>query len=221
MGTVQFVGAVDHHDKQAVQGLLIADQEGQEIPGRTVGPVGILDDHDHRAGVGQLFEQHEYLLEQPGPGLARVTARGRLAELRQQPGQFPGRAAGQQGGDAVGAEITDQLAQHGRERGERQAVHAELQAPSGQHACALAPGPLPELAYQAGLADPGLPADQDRGRVAAARLGQCGIQHGKLAGPADQDGTGYTHRHTSKHASRRRQTTTLTIRGDAARTPAG
>ena len=98
----------------------------------------VLDDHDHRAGVGQLLEQDEYLLEQPGPGLTRVTGPGWLTELREQPGQLPGRAAGQQRGDAVHAEITSQIAEHRGEGGEGQAVHAELQAASGQHPRTLA-----------------------------------------------------------------------------------
>jgi hypothetical protein len=138
VGTVQLVGPVDHDDQQAIQGPLVTDQEGQQIPGRAVGPVRVLDDHDHRAGLGQLLQQDENLLEQPGPGLAGVTGPSRLAELREQPGQFPGCAAGQQRGDAVRADITGQVAEHRGEGGEWQAVHAELQAASGQHPRALA-----------------------------------------------------------------------------------
>ena len=98
MGAVQLVGPVGHHDQHAVQRPLVADQEGQQVPGGPVGPVRVLDDQDHRAGFGQLLQQDEHLLEQPRPRLARVPAR-RLAELRQQPGQLPGAAAGQQLGD--------------------------------------------------------------------------------------------------------------------------
>ena len=85
MGAVQLVGPVGDHDEQAIQGLLVPDQEGQQIPGRAVGPVRVLDDHDDRACVSQLFEQDEYLLEQPGPGFTRVPGPGRLTELREQP----------------------------------------------------------------------------------------------------------------------------------------
>ena len=130
---VQVVGPVGHHDQQAVQRLLVADQEGQQVPARPVGPVHVLDDQHHRTGVGQVLQQHEHLLEQPRPRFARVIRPGGLTELRQQPGQLPGRAAGQQPGHPGGAEVAHELAKHRGERGERQAVRAKLQAAADQH----------------------------------------------------------------------------------------
>ncbi len=173
-----------------------------------VSPVRVLDGQDHGPGLSQLFEQDEHLLEQPRPGLARVSRPGGLTELREEPGELPGPATGQQRGDAVRAEITDQLAEHRGERGERQAVHAEFHAPPGQHPHALAAAPFGEVADQAGLADPRLAADQHGGRVAPARLRQRRVQHRQLAGPADQDWARYACRHTLKHASRHRHPAT-------------
>ena len=173
----------------------------QQITGRPVRPVRVLDDQDDRAALGQLLEQDEHLLEQARSRLARVVRTGRLAELGQQPGQLPGRAARQQLGNAVGAQVADQLAQHRGEGGERQAVCAEFQAATGQHPGAGAAGPLGELAHQPGLADARLAADEDRGRAAVARLRQGGVQRGQLVGPADQDRADNIRRHTVKDAS--------------------
>ena len=47
--------------------------------------------------------------------------------------------AGQQPGHAVGAEVADELPEHRGERGERQAVGAELEAAPGQHPGARLP----------------------------------------------------------------------------------
>ena len=84
-------------------------------------------------GFGQVLQHQEHLLEQPGPRLARLVRPGGVTELRQQPGQLPAAAAGQQRGHAGRAEIAHELAEHGGEGGERQAVRAELQAAADQH----------------------------------------------------------------------------------------
>ena len=87
----------------------------------------------HRAGFDQALQQQEHLLEQPRPRFASIGRYSGLAEFRQQPGQFPSRAAGQQLRHAGGAKVTHELAKHGGERGERQAVGTELQAAAHQH----------------------------------------------------------------------------------------
>ncbi len=83
--------------------------------------------------LGQVLQQDEHLLEQPGPRFARVVRPGGLAEFWQQPGQLSGGTAGQQLGHPGGAEVTHELAQHGGERSERQAIRAELEAAAQQH----------------------------------------------------------------------------------------
>ena len=88
----------------------------------------VLDHQDHGTAFGQALQDQEHLLEQPGPCLARLVRPGRGAEFRQQPGQLRAAAAGQQAGHAGRAEIAHELAEHGGERGERQAVRAELEA---------------------------------------------------------------------------------------------
>ena len=135
---MQVIGAVGHHDQHAVQRPLVADQEGQQVPGGLVSPVHVLDDQHHRAGFRQVLQHLEHLLEQPGPRFSRLVRPGGSTELRQQPGQFPAAAARQQRGHACRSEITHQLAQHGGEGGERQALRAEFQAAADQY-----PAPAP------------------------------------------------------------------------------
>jgi hypothetical protein len=151
--------------------------------------VHVLDDQHHRAGLGQALQQDEQLLEQPGPRFARVLRPGGLTELRQQPGQLPGRAARQQLGHPSSAQIPDEFAEHRGERDERQAISAKLQATTHQHPHARTARPLSEFGYQPGLSHPGLPANHNVGRAAVGHLCQGGIQRGKLAGPADQNRT--------------------------------
>ena len=108
-----------------------------------------------------------------------VLGRGRLTELGQQPGQLPGRAAGQQVGDPGRAQIPDQLTEHGGERGERQAVRRP--APGSRRPAPGRPRPRDRAANSASSRDlptPASPADQDGRRVTAARLGQRGAEHG-------------------------------------------
>ena len=81
-----------------------------------------------------MLKQEEDLLEQPRLRLTCAVRSGGLTELRQQPGQLPGRAARQHPGDPGGTEITHELAKHRGKRGEREAVGAELEAAARQHA---------------------------------------------------------------------------------------
>ena len=138
--------------------------------------------------------------------LARASPRhpaGRALRIPEQPGQLPSRFARQQRSHPCCAELTHERAEHGGERRERQAVRAELEAAAQQHPSTRGARPGGELGHQAGLPHPGLPADHDGGRAAAAHLTQRRLQHGELAGAADQNRTRHPRFHTSKHASYR------------------
>jgi hypothetical protein len=103
MPAVQLIRAERDNDQDAVQGVLVTDQEGQQITRGPVRPVRVLDYHDHRPGPGQVPEQGKYLLEHPRPRLTRIARAAGLAQLGQQPGQVPRAPAGQQRRHAVRA----------------------------------------------------------------------------------------------------------------------
>jgi hypothetical protein len=181
---VQLVGAKGDQDQHAVQDLLVADQEGQQVARGPVGPVRVLDHEDEGPALGQAPQQDQHLLEHPGPRLTRVGLGGRLPELGQQPGQVLGAPAGQQARDAAGAQVADELPQHPGERRERQAFRAQLQAVAGQGPGRVSPGG--ELADQPRLAYPGLTADEHRRRLAADDPLEGGRERGQFRHPPHQ-----------------------------------
>ena len=179
------VAAVGDHDGQPLP-VQHPAQERDQVTGGAVGPVQVLEDQQHRAGLGQLGEQAEHrpeqlLLRQPG----RVAAR-RLgaAGVGQQPGQHrPGgqrvtqRAAGQRAGRRVPQRV-----------GERQVRDGvrQLRAAAGEHREAAVPGLGRQLGHQAGLADPGIAADQRHDRAAGGRVAQQRTQAAELGLAANQ-----------------------------------
>jgi hypothetical protein len=62
MAAVQLVGAVGQHHEQP--GLEVADEEGEQVQGRAVGPVQVLHHQHGRGPVGQALQQGEQCLEQ-------------------------------------------------------------------------------------------------------------------------------------------------------------
>lgn len=96
MAAVQVVGAVGQHEEQCRS--QIADQKGEQVQSRAVGPMQVLDHQHSRGTFRQTIQQAEKSLEQPG--LRRRAdhrrARRRLRyvvgrpELRQHAGQSDG-----------------------------------------------------------------------------------------------------------------------------------
>ncbi len=212
MRAVQLVGAVGDDDQQAAVAALVADQEGQQVTGGPVGPVGVLDDQHDRLVLGQPLQQPEHLLEQPRPRLRPVLVG--LAELGQQPRQLPGRAARHEPGDAVPPERAYETAQHGGERRERQPLGAQLQAPADEHQGVI--GTLGQLTDQACLADSRLAADEHGGRRPGPRPVEGVAEHGQLAGPPDEQGAHRMDTHAPKYATRSRQGQRRTLRKNVA-----
>ena len=88
VAAVELVGAVGQDQQQAR--LEVAVEEGQQVEGRAVGPVEVLDHHHGRGPVGQALQQGQQCLEQPGLSRGAGGRGGRLIslpELGQQPGQ--------------------------------------------------------------------------------------------------------------------------------------
>ncbi len=185
MGAVQVIGPEGDDDQYPVQHLLAADQERQQVAGRTVSPVRVLDDQHDRPLVGQVLQQRENLLEQPGPGHAGAGIFLHHAELRQQPGHLAGGLAGQQAGHAVGTHVPHEFAQHRAEGRERQPFGTYVEAGAGQHPGPGIGGARGELGGQPGLSDSRLAADEHGGRRSGAGAGQRGVQYGQVLTAAD------------------------------------
>ena len=90
----QLLGAEGDHEQDwsVLQGT---DQERQKVGRGPVSPVHIFDDQHQWPLSGKLLQQEQQRPEQPAPRRLRVTAGGRAAELRQQPGQLCLTVAGQ------------------------------------------------------------------------------------------------------------------------------
>jgi hypothetical protein len=186
----------DHqHDPLAAQ---VAGQEGQQVPGRAVGPVHVLDHHDQGVPVGQGAEQAEQELEQPAL-VGRLRRRHRagmtqVAQGRQEPGQLrPGRPGERP--HPLHPDLADQVAQGLDGRCEGQLAVGEGDAAADQHPRAGPGLPGGELAGQARLADAGLAPQEDHHRRAAVRPPQGRVEHGKLPRPTDEGWAGHLAAH--------------------------
>ena len=174
VGAVQLVGAERHRDQHVRQRALVADEEREEVAARPVGPVRVLHHQDERLLHGQPLEQGQELLEEPRASLARavrraggIVRRSAARQLGKEPGQLPCGpvTSRQQADELVGPDLAHEVAQHRRERPERQPVGPQLQASADQHPRARRPRLAGELADQPGLADPGLAPDEQGGRT--------------------------------------------------------
>ncbi|CAM5318640.1 hypothetical protein SALBM135S_07046 [Streptomyces alboniger] len=220
VAAVDVVGAVggEEDEAAAAQG---AEEVGEEVPGGGVGPVEVLQGDDDRALAREPFQEAGGELEEAGHallvGAAAVAVRGGGGQFGQEPGEFLLLALGR-GGQFLG-EAAAQGAQGGGEGGERQAVRADLDAAAERDNGALPLGRRRELLHQAGLADARLPAEQQRLRLARARVprscrrgargaGERFVQYAQFIGAADEhraDGPGL---HSGEHRTvfRRRGT---------------
>jgi hypothetical protein len=177
----------------------VAGQVGQQVAGRAVGPVHVLD-HQHQHGLlGQGSEQAEHELEQPdlvgrlGRCAGGVVAVG-VAEGRQQAGQLrPGRPG--QRPDRLHPDLGHQVPEGLDRRGEGQAAVGDRHAAADQDPIAVPDPPGGELGDQACLADAGLAPHQEDRRRAAVRLLQRLVERCQLARPTDEGGAGHLPAH--------------------------
>jgi hypothetical protein len=195
MAAVQLVGAVGQHHEQP--GLEVADEEGEQVQGRAVGPVQVLHHQHGRGPVGQALQQGEQRLEQLRlpPRAAGQAGRALLPpELGQQPGQQRPARPGQlvQG---LRLEPAAQAAERLGQGRVRQRRLAQLDAAAEQHLPAALADPTGEPGDQPGLADAGLAADAQGQRIAAAGVGERRLQTAQLCCAIDEprarDGPGH------------------------------
>jgi hypothetical protein len=193
---VQLVGAVCRQ-QQHVRQPGRTDQEADQVAGRPVGPVQVLDDQHQGLLCGQPAEQGgDHLEQHASAGLAGGLRR--RTEFGQQAGEIL--LTPVEDGRAVGLH---EPAQRGRERGEGQPFLTQLEALTGEDASALGGGQPAELLHQAGLADAGLAADQNGRRLGVAGALEGVAQGGEIGLPADQDVTAGVCRHVIEHVTPR------------------
>jgi hypothetical protein len=91
MPAVQLVGAIGQHQERRT--AQVTNQESEEVQGRTIGPMQILDHERRRGPFRQPLQKSKKRLEQPRLGRRANAGRGWLrlvrligrCKLRQQP----------------------------------------------------------------------------------------------------------------------------------------
>lgn len=157
-----------------------AEQEAEQVAGGLVGPVEVLDDQEERGQVGQVGEESRDALEEleAAAGVGRgARPRGRADEPVHRGVRGEGR-----GEPLVGGRSAEDL----REREVRQTYVAEVHAVAGEDGQAGGGGVCRGLRQRPGLADTGVPGDQDGARVAGRGPLQDAGEPGEFVRPADE-----------------------------------
>ena len=169
MRPVDVLASVTHHSREPLV-VQVAHQEAEQVAGRGVGPVEILQD-DQRRPLGRQQPDHRHqLLEEASPrcraGLGRFVARP--GELGDEPCELQ---ADRLGGclEQLGRGSAQRHAQGGDDRRERQLALAQRHAFPPQREKSSIAGPASELPQQARLADARVAGDQ--GQRGPAALG--------------------------------------------------
>jgi hypothetical protein len=232
------VAAVGDHQQHPLAAQ-VSDQERQQVAGRAVGPVQVLDHQQQRCLLAEAADQTQQQLEQARLRVLAGRASGlRFAEGGEQAGKlWPGRA--DEPAHRVRAELGDQRPQHLHDRGIRQGPVGHRHAAAAKHPGGGGGATSGQLGDQARLADAGFAPQQDDGRFAGCgphpgRLediqlldaaDECRARHAAahLAGiiaPALPQGNGASRRATPKIGNRQAQTYgSCRIRGRCARPP--
>ncbi len=172
VSTVELIGAEGADDEQPLVAR-VAPQEGEEVAGRPVRPVEILDDEEDRAFSRQTAEQVEEPFEDPdlepvvaaaGSGRGPVAVGRRRRQLRDEAGEDRQGRAGCRG-DGLRIAVAGQRSQDLDDRTERKGVVAERHRSALEHKPAVVAQPGRGLGDQPALADPSLTADEHDGRA--------------------------------------------------------
>ena len=188
--SVQVVGAVRRDDgDRPEEGP--GEQEGEEVAGRPVGPVGVLDDDEERRLLGSGVEERVHRLEEVGPlerGAVDAPGVGGQAAALRGGGEDPasGLEAGQ-GGVAAGDGVDDvgqlggEAAEHLGEGEVGQRAVAEVEAVAGDDLPAVRDGDVAQLGEQPGLPDAGVSGEQHCRAGGAGGVGRDTEERGELA----------------------------------------
>jgi hypothetical protein len=190
---VQVIGPVgrDHGEPLGPQP---GQQEGEQLAGRLVGPVQVLDDQQQRgAGFGRVAEHAGHRVEQLQPTGVLVGA-GRGSGRPAGPGDQPverGPVAQRLGQRLVaGVGQLGELPQRLGERQVGQADRAEVDAVADEDRRPAVLRPPGQLGEQPRLAHAGLAAQQHRGRRPGPGALDRGGQPGELVAATDQRSVG-------------------------------
>jgi hypothetical protein len=192
MAAVQLVAAIRAHDEQALVAQA-AQQRGQELERRAVGPLQVVDHEDHRPVGGELVEQAAKQAEQAGLG-QRLAGCGQAVRAgRQRVGAQLGQQTRELG--AVGAhevverlrpQLAHQAAQRAGDRRVRQLAGAEGHAVAAQHVRPRRGRQALQLAQQTRLADARLARYEHGCRIAGRRALEGAAERRQLVGAADE-----------------------------------
>jgi hypothetical protein len=162
MAAVQLVGAEADDHEHAVR-VERAHEQGHEVERRAIGPVEVLDHEHERALGGEPLDHADDQLEQTGrAAVAQRRRAGRAVgvEVGQHLRQL-GAGRPDEGIELLGGRIAHERAERVRERAERQALAAHLDATAREHPGARRARALGRLLDEPRLAHAGLAAEED------------------------------------------------------------
>ena len=208
VAALDVLGAERRHDHDASL-REVTGQEPQEVAGRGIAPVQILEHEDERSVAAQAIDQGERELEQPGL-IGRATGRrrsgagsdgiggdtrcgGALVGWCQEAGETRGDRdelrpdLAEERGEGVGLQLSTECPERLEERAIRNAFAAQIHAATDEDPGPGLSGSGGKLVDQPRLAEPRVTADEDdRGR---ARLGppQSSVECREFARTPDED----------------------------------
>ena len=192
MPAMQLVRSIRPDDDEAL-GSNVASQEGDEIPGRAVRPVQVLEDAHDRRPIAEVAKEREDALEDPRLGPFRAPgASGVRRRWGPELGQESTELGGRGGSQVVELDIAEPAARERRrqspqgldDRCIRQAAAiSQADAAAFEEERATLARASADFVDQPGLADAGLAADEDDGRLTGT--GPIDGLHQGQRGPAD------------------------------------
>ena len=173
MAAREAFGPARQHEREPLA-RSAAHEKAQQVAGRAVGPVEVLDDEQHRRALAEPAHGSEHELEQARLGERRhriartVVGSGELGH--EPPEHGPIRPEDRFG--LLLGQAGEQAAQRAGDRRVRQLSVADVDAPTDQHADPLVLRRPGELLDQPALAHARLAGDHDRGASARRRRAQ-------------------------------------------------
>ena len=206
MTAMELIGAKRPDDAQAFD-THVPPQERQQVAGRSVRPVEVLDDEEDGPTGREPREQRQHPLEDPdlkpvGPGMARrgraVVAGDRGLQLGDESGEH-GERRTRGGRDRVRVHLTGQGSKHLHDRAEREGVVAEGHGPALEDEPVVVTQACRGLGNEAALADSRLAADEHDRRSGCLRGPGRREERSEFVGSADEHRAAQAAGHAADH----------------------